>query len=116
MLNTYTTFCLILILLFVKLIQYLTGCVVEFVFLAPLPWLLKTQWKRKVTGGAHHVYKGLSCKIGNVPVPGTSENQNCKFYEIHLFSLIFTFLYYIVTLKHIRQSYCSDIQHVVAYQ
>ena len=29
---------------------------------------------------------------------------------------IFTFLYYIVTLKHIRQSYCSDNQHVVAYQ
>ena len=59
---------------------------------------------------------GLSCKIGNIPVPGTSENQNCQFYEIHHFSLIFTFLYYIVTLKHIRQSYCSDNQHVVAYQ
>ena len=62
------------------------------------------------------VSMGLSCKIGNIPVPGTSENQNCQFYEIHHFSLIFTFLYYIVTLKHIRQSYCSDNQHVVAYQ
>ena len=62
------------------------------------------------------LFKGHSCKIGNIPVPGTSENQNCQFYEIHHFSLIFTFLYYIVTLKHIRQSYCSDNQHVVAYQ
>ena len=62
------------------------------------------------------IYSKVCCKIGNIPVPGTSENQNCQFYEIHHFSLIFTFLYYIVTLKHIRQSYCSDNQHVVAYQ
>ena len=33
-------------------------------------------------------HKGLSCKIGNIPVPGTFENQNCQFYEIHHFSLI----------------------------
>ena len=33
---------------------------------------------------------GLSCKIGNIHVPGTSENQNCQFYEIHHFSLLFT--------------------------
>ncbi len=66
--------------------------------------------------GPGRLSTGLSCKIGNIPVPGTSENQNCQFYEIHHFSLIFTFLYYIVTLTHIRQSYCSDNQHVVAYQ
>ena len=72
------------------------------------------QWR--VLLHSYFVIQGLSCKIGNIPVPGTSENQNCQFYEIHHFSLIFTFLYYIVTLKHIRQSYCSDNQHVVAYQ
>ena len=35
--------------------------------------------------------QGNSCKIGNIPVPGTSKNQNCQFHEIHHFSLIFTF-------------------------
>ena len=73
-------------------------------------------FNKKVWLVKHIIIVGLSCKIGNIPVPGTSENQNCQFYEIHHFSLIFTFLYYIVTLKHIRQSYCSDNQHVVAYQ
>ena len=48
--------------------------------------------------------KGHSCKIGNMHVPGTSENQNRQFHEIHHFCLIFTFEYYIVAQKHIRQS------------
>ena len=34
-------------------------------------------------------------------VPGTSENQNCQFYDIHHFSPIFTFEYYTVIQKHL---------------
>ena len=59
--------------------------------------------------------KGHSCKIGNMRVPGTSENQYCQFYEIHHFCLIFTFEYYTVAQKHIRQSYSSVNQHFMAY-
>ena len=47
---------------------------------------------------------GHSCTIGNMHVPGTSENQNRQFHEIHHFCPIFTFEYYIVAQKHIRQS------------
>ena len=49
-------------------------------------------------------------------VPGTSENQYCQFYEIHHFCSIFTFEYYTVAQKHIRQSYSSVNQHFMAYQ
>ena len=49
-------------------------------------------------------YQGHSCTIGNMHVPGTSKNQNRQFHEIHLFWPIFTFEYYIVAQKHIRQS------------
>ena len=34
-------------------------------------------------------------------VPGTSENQNRQFYDIHHFSPIFTFEYYTVIQKHL---------------
>ena len=51
-----------------------------------------------------YLLQGHSCKIGNMHVPGTSENQNHQFHEIHHFCLIFTFEYYIVAQKHIRQS------------
>ncbi len=47
---------------------------------------------------------GHSCTIGNMHVPGTSENQNRQFHEIHHFCPIFTIEYYIVAQKHIRQS------------
>ena len=58
---------------------------------------------------------GHSCKIGNMRVPGTSKNQYCQFYKIHHFYLIFTFEYYTVAQKHIRQSYSSVNQHFMAY-
>ena len=48
--------------------------------------------------------QGHSCTIGNMHVPGTSENQNRQFHEIHHFCPIFTIEYYIVAQKHIRQS------------
>ena len=67
-------------------------------------------------GGAGNIFcqLGHSCKICNIHVLGTCKSQNCQFYEIRHFSLIFTFEYLIVALKHIRQSYCSFNQHFVA--
>ena len=41
---------------------------------------------------------------------------NCQFYQIHHFCSIFTFEYYTVAQKHIRQSYSSVNQHFMAYQ
>ena len=59
--------------------------------------------------------QGHSCKIGNMRLLGTAENENCQFNAIWYFSLLFTLQQYIESRKYDWQPYCTFDQTSVPH-